>query len=150
MSKRMWGWMVGGVAGVVAIDLASKAIAVAVEGGSDSGAVVPVENPELALGIVGGGWSWMLALSALGLLLALALTVRPVARGEMGVWVPVCLAGGALANLVDRIASGFVHDFVATPWIVFNLADVAIVAGLVGLTAYGLRRERARAALRAS
>lgn len=133
----MWAWLVCGVAGVVAVDLATKAIAVAVEGGSGSGAVVPVENPELALGIVGGGVSWMLVLPALGLVLALVLTLRPVARGEMGVWVPVCLAGGALANLVDRIASGFVHDFVATPWIVFNLADVAIVAGL--------RRERARA-----
>lgn len=149
MSKRTVMGLVAGVVGIVAVDLATKAVAVALEGGSGDGAVVPVENPELALGIVGGGWSWMVVLSTVGLLLAVAMTAGPVRRGEMGRWIPACIAGGALANLVDRLATGAVHDFVATPWIIFNMADVAIVAGLVGLVAHGLRRERARSALRA-
>ena len=52
------------------------------------------------------------------------------------------IIGGALGNAIDRIAYGAVVDFVlfhiATPsfnftWYVFNLADAAIVAGVVGL-----------------
>ncbi len=47
------------------------------------------------------------------------------------------IVGGALGNAIDRFAYGFVADFyhfhVGTfSWYVFNLADVAIVAG-VGL-----------------
>jgi signal peptidase II len=52
------------------------------------------------------------------------------------------IIGGALGNGIDRIAYGAVMDFVlfhiTTPsfnftWYVFNLADVAIVAGVIGL-----------------
>jgi signal peptidase II len=52
------------------------------------------------------------------------------------------IIGGALGNGIDRLAYGAVMDFVllylSTPtwsfhWYVFNLADVAIVAGVAGL-----------------
>jgi signal peptidase II len=52
------------------------------------------------------------------------------------------IIGGALGNAIDRIAYGAVVDFVlfhiTTPsfkftWYVFNLADAAIVAGVIGL-----------------
>ncbi|HXX25991.1 MAG TPA: signal peptidase II [Pseudolabrys sp.] len=52
------------------------------------------------------------------------------------------IIGGALGNAIDRLAYGWVADFVffhintATwrfDWYVFNLADVAIVAGVIGL-----------------
>jgi len=52
------------------------------------------------------------------------------------------IIGGAVGNAIDRLAYGWVADFVffhvstATwrfDWYVFNLADVAIVAGVVGL-----------------
>jgi len=48
------------------------------------------------------------------------------------------IAGGALGNAIDRIAYGAVADFFLLhagdfEWYVFNLADVAIVAGVVGL-----------------
>jgi signal peptidase II len=52
------------------------------------------------------------------------------------------IIGGALGNAIDRIAYGAVADFVlfhittatwSFNWYVFNLADVAIVAGVVGL-----------------
>jgi len=47
------------------------------------------------------------------------------------------IVGGALGNAIDRLAYGFVADFYhfhvgSFSWYVFNLADVAIVAG-VGL-----------------
>jgi len=52
------------------------------------------------------------------------------------------IIGGAFGNAIDRLAYGAVMDFVlfhiTTPtfsftWYVFNLADAAIVAGVVGL-----------------
>jgi signal peptidase II len=48
------------------------------------------------------------------------------------------LIGGALGNAIDRLWAGGVADFVLLhafgyQWYVFNIADVAIVAGVVGL-----------------
>jgi signal peptidase II len=52
------------------------------------------------------------------------------------------IIGGAIGNAIDRIAYGAVVDFVLLhvtttswtfDWYVFNLADAAIVAGVVGL-----------------
>src|SRR6195256_3706893 len=52
------------------------------------------------------------------------------------------IIGGAIGNAIDRLAYGAVADFVlfhiTTPsfnfvWYVFNLADAAIVAGVIGL-----------------
>ena len=42
--------------------------------------------------------------------------------------------GGAIGNLVDRVRLGFVVDFIDVgAWPVFNLADSAIIVGLIGL-----------------
>ena len=52
------------------------------------------------------------------------------------------IIGGAIGNAIDRVAYGWVFDFVffhihtagwRFDWYVFNLADVAIVAGVIGL-----------------
>lgn len=52
------------------------------------------------------------------------------------------IIGGAIGNAIDRLAHGAVVDFVLLHaeiggkvhnWYVFNLADVAIVAGVIGL-----------------
>jgi signal peptidase II len=62
------------------------------------------------------------------------------------------IIGGAVGNAIDRLAYGWVADFVffhvstATwrfDWYVFNLADVAIVAGVIGLLYESLVGERA-------
>ncbi len=54
------------------------------------------------------------------------------------------LIGGALGNALDRAIQGAVVDFVALHafgfrWYVFNLADAAIVAGVIGLLYDALR-----------
>ncbi|EPX82527.1 lipoprotein signal peptidase [Rubellimicrobium thermophilum DSM 16684] len=56
------------------------------------------------------------------------------------------LVGGALGNVVDRLLYGAVADFlnmsccgIENPW-AFNIADVAIVAGAMGLVLFGGRR----------
>jgi len=62
------------------------------------------------------------------------------------------IIGGALGNAIDRLAYGAVADFVLLHletaawrfnWYVFNLADVAIVAGVAVLLYESLRGDRA-------
>ncbi len=62
------------------------------------------------------------------------------------------IIGGAIGNGIDRLAYGWVADFVyfhittahwRFSWYVFNLADVAIVAGVVGLLYESLRGDSA-------
>ncbi len=62
------------------------------------------------------------------------------------------IIGGAAGNAIDRLAYGWVADFVffhiSTPnwrfnWYVFNLADVAIVAGVIGLLYVSFVTDRA-------
>jgi signal peptidase II len=62
------------------------------------------------------------------------------------------IIGGAVGNAIDRLAYGWVVDFVffhvsgadwRFNWYVFNLADVAIVAGVLGLLYESLIGDRA-------
>ena len=62
------------------------------------------------------------------------------------------IIGGAVGNAIDRVAYGWVMDFVffhistaswRFNWYVFNLADVAIVAGVAGLLYESLKGDRA-------
>ncbi|MSP12477.1 MAG: signal peptidase II [Chloroflexi bacterium] len=51
--------------------------------------------------------------------------------------------GGALGNLMDRLRFGFVTDFLDLGWWpIFNLADAAIVIGVITLAIYMLREDR--------
>ncbi len=80
---------------------------------------------------------WALILFAVAATLALAVwlarTVTPLAAVAIGLVI-----GGALGNAIDRILYGAVADFFSFhafgyQWYVFNIADAAIVAGVVGL-----------------
>jgi signal peptidase II len=62
------------------------------------------------------------------------------------------IIGGAVGNAIDRLAYGAVADFVLFhittassrfDWYVFNLADAAIVAGVIGLLYESLIGDRA-------
>jgi signal peptidase II len=80
----------------------------------------------------GGGWLVLtLTLAALAALLVYFF-LRP---NRPGLWVPTgLLVGGALGNLIDRIASGSVTDFIKLPlWPAFNVSDIAITFGVLAL-----------------
>ena len=43
------------------------------------------------------------------------------------------LLAGAIGNLIDRVLFGHVIDFIdVLPWFIFNVADIAILVGLIG------------------
>jgi signal peptidase II len=53
------------------------------------------------------------------------------------------VVGGALGNLVDRAARGYVVDFIHVRWWpVFNVADVGVVAGVLMLLVFRARATR--------
>lgn len=61
------------------------------------------------------------------------------------------IVGGAIGNVIDRLAYGAVFDFIQLrlgewSWYVFNIADAAIVAGVAGLLYDSFVLERRRLA----
>ena len=66
------------------------------------------------------------------LVLVVYFLMRPTRRG---LWVPTgLLLGGALGNLIDRLAQGYVTDFIKLPaWPAFNISDMAITFGVLSL-----------------
>ncbi|WP_336485833.1 signal peptidase II [Methylobacterium nigriterrae] len=92
---------------------------------------------------------WLLVALSVAAALALGLWMRRAGSRLLGLALGL-IAGGALGNAVDRAAYGAVFDFVhlsALPWFpyVFNLADAAISAGVVGLILDSLMPEKGRA-----
>jgi len=84
--------------------------------------------------------SWQYTLAAFAMVASLAMWVW-MARGSSGKLMSVSLGliiGGAIGNALDRVLIGGVADFFSLHafgyyWYVFNIADVAIVAGVIGL-----------------
>ncbi len=80
---------------------------------------------------------WGLAAFSIGVSILLAVWVRRAERPLMAVSLGLIM-GGAIGNAIDRLLIGGVADFFSLHafgfyWYVFNIADVAIVAGVVGL-----------------
>jgi signal peptidase II len=123
----------------VLADQVSKAIAVAsLDRGEEVNVFLGldmtyVRNEGVAFGALSGG----------GPLLVIAITVALaglvgyfVANSDVPfLWLPVGLIlGGALGNLADRARDGAVVDFIdPIAWPAFNLADAAIVVGVLAL-----------------
>lgn len=93
------------------------------------------------------------ALIAIKILAAILLTIwLSRTQGRLTALALGLIIGGALGNAIDRLLYGAVADFVlfhittATfrfDWYVFNLADAAIVAGVIGLLYESLLGDRA-------
>lgn len=123
----------------VAVDQAAKAIAVASLDRGESVNVflgldmTYVRNEGIAFGALSGGGPLLVAVIAAALT---GLVAYFVLNSEVRLlWLPVGLIlGGALGNLADRARDGAVVDFIdPIAWPAFNLADAAIVVGVLGL-----------------
>jgi signal peptidase II len=80
---------------------------------------------------------WVLVAVSLAASLALSLWIRRT-EGRILAASLGLIVGGAIGNVIDRVAYGAVFDFIhlhagSFSWYVFNVADAAIVAGVVGL-----------------
>ncbi len=116
--------------------------------------LVFVINKGISYGMLaqdGHGGQW--ALAAFAVLTSIALWIWLV-RGDVNALMAASIGlviGGALGNALDRLIRGGVADFFHFhvgdwSWYVFNPADVAIVAGVLGLLYDSFRANRKDAA----
>jgi signal peptidase II len=95
--------------------------------------LVHVRNTGVAFSLLSGGGALVLAFTLAALVVLLGyFALRPE---RQGLWLAVgLLVGGAVGNLIDRVANGAVVDFIKLPlWPAFNIADVAITFGVLAL-----------------
>jgi len=124
---------------VVALDQLTKKT---VAGGIGSGQarkllpgveLVHVRNTGVAFSLLAGGGLLVLVFTIAAIaLLVCYLVARP---DRPLLWLPTgMLVGGALGNLIDRVADGAVTDFIKLPhWPAFNVADISITFGILAL-----------------
>ncbi len=146
-AARPW-LMAGGLCAlVVVLDQVAKAI---VENRLVPGEQVDVlgpfgltlaHNQGVAFGLASGSDTPLIAFS----ILALGFVGYLLARNPTtpGMWIAAGLvAGGALGNLADRLRAGAVTDYIEIgSWPPFNVADVAITAGVLVFALIFLREE---------
>ena len=128
MTKHWMAWALPGAA-VLILDRLVKIAA-------EKGMVFPalhaaVLNSGMAFGWFQGNTGAILLFS-----LALAALCMVLLRGmHLSGLAPIAvslIAGGALGNMIDRLAYGYVIDmFPFFGWFVFNVADAGVVAGAI-------------------
>jgi signal peptidase II len=130
---------------IVGFDQLTKALVIASIDPGDRREVLPfldlvyVLNEGVAFGFLGD--------SSQGIVLAVTLAALALVVGWFAfnrdrplAWLAVgLLAGGALGNLIDRLARDGVVDFIDFPaWPSFNVADIAITLGAATLALIAL------------
>lgn len=128
------------LAAVIALDQLTKHL---VADGITPGAVhhvipglelVHTSNAGVAFGLAAGAGTVVAIAIGLVLLGVVVIFARDARRPWA--WLPTgMLLGGAISNIVDRVANGSVTDFIKLPlgWPPFNVADAAITVGVIAL-----------------
>jgi signal peptidase II len=150
-AARSWGLAAILCGTIVAADQAIKAVVEArLFPGEEVDVLGPLSltlahNRGVAFGLAGGAGMGLVLLTAVALgVIAFVFGRAPERRG---MWVAAgLLAGGALGNLIDRLVASEVTDYIVVgSWPAFNLADVAITAGVVLMVVIYLRDAEAGA-----
>lgn len=92
-----------------------------------------------------GGWQkYFFVVLAIGISGMLGWWLSRTARRDWKSALPYSLViGGAIGNVIDRLLHGHVVDFIQWHWKehywpAFNVADMAIVGGAIGIALFGL------------
>lgn len=107
-----------------------------------------VKNAGAAFGMFQGGRVFFIAASVIAAVLIAYLGMKlPRAERLRRIWLGLIL-GGAIGNLIDRVRSGQVVDFIQIGfdghyWPVFNVADIGVTVGATMLILYALTPKRA-------
>jgi len=93
----------------------------------------------------GAAWSsfsgerWLLIIATSIGMAAIVYLLVCVVRHPLGVWSLLCVLGGGLGNLWNRVAFGFVVDMFDLDFMnypVFNVADIFVVCGAIAAAIY--------------
>jgi signal peptidase II len=152
-NARDWQRWLAAAAGIVALDLATKAWITHAFSYGETFEVLPffnlvlVHNTGAAFSFLAGAGGWQRWFFAVVAVVISAVIVWMLRRPGNGTLLSAALAlvlGGAIGNLVDRVRLGHVVDFIqvhAAGWYfpAFNVADSAITIGVALLIWDGLR-----------
>jgi signal peptidase II len=124
---------------LIADQLSKRAVEGSIERGDERHVLpgidlVNTRNHGVAFGFLPGSHTAVTVVIGIALAVLLVHFARNSSRPLL--WLPTgLLLGGALGNIADRVRAGAVTDFIKLPlgWPPFNLADVAIVAGILAL-----------------
>lgn len=100
---------------------------------------VYVRNTGAAFSLLSNNTSLLSVISILFCIAVILYWIRKKPRHPMLQTALSLLFAGALGNAIDRIAYKFVVDFISIRWFsfpVFNIADIAIVAGAIAAVIY--------------
>ena len=96
-------------------------------------ALHPTRNTGMALGLFQNHSYVILAISVILLLLSIR-TIRRIKPTGLAAASISMIAGGALSNMIDRLAYGYVIDMfelLFMDFYIFNVADVGVVLGAI-------------------
>jgi lipoprotein signal peptidase len=130
-----------GLAVALAVALADQG-AKAVVPHLDASAVVPMRNPGFLTGWAPIPAPAVAIVSVVMLGVFVALVGRWSSHIGLSPCIPAVIAGGMGAHALDRVVFGAVRDFIATPWLVIDVADVAIFVGMIALVLALVHRVR--------
>lgn len=100
-------------------------------------------NDGMALSMLSGA-RWLFVVVGL---LFVALVIWAIAKKHITkkpeLWCVAAITGGAIGNLIDRVATGQVIDMICVPWFsTFNVADIFITVPAIVLILYILIFDR--------
>jgi signal peptidase II len=88
-------------------------------------------NTGVAFSFLAGTGALVYVVTGVALVALVSFMLMRPGRGLL--WLPTgMLVGGAVGNLIDRVARGAVIDFIKLPhWPAFNVADMSITFGVI-------------------
>lgn len=114
--------------------------------------IIDVQNTGSSFGLFPGQNFILTIIAFVGIVLVVGLaTVITVRYALLDTWytkfVLGLILGGTVGNLIDRLARGYVTDFIDVgPWPTFNVADSSMVCGVILLALFILFSKKIRAA----
>ena len=114
--------------------------------------IIDVQNTGSSFGLFQGQNFILTIVAFFGIALILGLgTVITLRYPLLDTWytklVLGLILGGTVGNLIDRLARGYVTDFIDVgPWPTFNVADSSMVCGTIMLALFILFSKRIKAA----
>ena len=130
-------------AAIVAVDQWTKALAAAQLAGRTV-VLIPgwlqlhyITNDGMALSLLSGKRWFFVVIALVYLVFIVWAIAKKYIRKKPELWLIAAITGGAIGNLIDRIATGEVIDMICIPWFsTFNVADLFITIPAVLLVLY--------------
>lgn len=130
-------------AAVAALDQWTKALAAAQLAGRTV-VLIPgwlqlhyITNDGMALSLLSGKRWFFVVVAAVYIAFVVWAVAKKYVRKKPELWLLAAITGGAIGNLIDRIATGEVIDMICIPWFsTFNVADIFITVPAVLLVLY--------------